>query len=702
MPNSLPKAKSPIEKPLKIDHIANFFSERPKPNQTQISHSHSRIPSNNTGQTLRESRLASSRGEQKGNYSGRFSKDLSTKNSTFGVSDAFDEYGMGKSDSRQGKKPFKRESSKGSRDERNFRESFEPKTTTVSVNRNERNSKPKKESCSVTNFFKPGVLFENRLVPNLQKESSKARKSIEKREVRPRKSANPKVKENLLVEAKSLPKRAKSKKTEVQLATQPKTAKKVFREEHKKTKPKTTKKKEKAALTIQRWWRSIKSKRMLMKKNSPKETGIKKKTVNPSGNSSDSSSKKKDLKTILTKCRELSKIQTQQWQGVLSQIKNLDVSQSQLSFIKKLEEESKKTIQFLNRFRSFKKKSNVNVSSSMGSFSMERKMIEKWLQPDESLLQKNAYELLHENVFGNSKLPSRTSNSKKLNISAKKIDQHDSMGLLRFLRIEHTPESSLKVVSPKKSLTEKLNLKSQLVETLFDEFLLEALRFAQSQSLIKAPPAPLTEESLNNILYDLSEIILYTKYSDLRIKLSFPQGPSLAVMLGLSRSLPPILPTSKSEFSNLLEKLNAKNTHPFLFLFSQALEEALDFFRPKKKNFPFGNFDGKAPLISEADSVKNLENACNLLLAWTEVMAGLMIEGDGAQKPSIEGSETGPKGGYLGRLKEERMKKLIEGDVKEENDAWVGCEEEKFKIGNEVAEFVFEEVLKDCVNFLGF
>ena len=408
-------------------------------------------------------------------------------------------------------------------------------------------------------------------------------------------------------------------------------------------------------------------------------------------------SKSKDLRSILDRCRELSKAQSQQWAELIGYIHQLDVSSGKAPLARRIHQESTRAIQQLSRFNGIRCGGSQNKSHSVTSFSMERKAIERWLQPDESVASKNGYELLHGSVFNGSKSNRALLAPKKLNISAKNSDHTESLNLLRFLKIE-TPSANFPPVEstedkpfepepqpkvpPSPPIEDPLERPSEQRRRRQDSESLAKLILNELVENVlavnpKAGPEPTTcsisEDQLHLLLNDLSEILLFTKLPSLRTLLSLPKNSSLIYS---SRETPQLLPNDKESLQKEVSITSQEGPHPLVFLFSQGLLEALNSLRPMPK--PLILLSPPYPLLSEHSAINQLENACNILLNWTDVMAGFLLTGENC---------------YIERIREERMNKMIETEVRESQRLWACTADQELRVSEEIDEWIFNLAL---------
>lgn len=442
------------------------------------------------------------------------------------------------------------------------------------------------------------------------------------------------------------------------------------------TKKKSTKKLEaKNAIIIQRWWRR---KMAVIRKRRAKLVPI-------STPALPHPPKDNNLKAVLDKCKELSKVQSQQWQELLGFIHQMDISSGKVSLVKRIQQETTRAITHLNRFNAIKPISNLNRSCSMTSFSMERKAIEKWLQPDESVVEKNGYELLHGSVFGSDKPSKALIVPKKMNILAKKIDSNESVGLLRMLKIDPAKRaaqaSSLQLVqsfnreSISPNVTEQSSKQQQnelIAEVILHDMLDQSVN-AHAISKNKNTNCSISEEQLHLLLNDLSELLLFTRLPTLRVYLSIPRNLSFPFE---ALTPQPLFSDEKAVVLSEVCSVNSATLHPLLFLFSQGLSEALNSLRPHHK--PLALLHPPFPLPSEPITVNQLETACNILLNWTDYMVGFLLSGDNC---------------FVERIREERMSKMIEREVVEREMEWAALGGFEFEVGRDLDHWIFEQVL---------
>lgn len=405
---------------------------------------------------------------------------------------------------------------------------------------------------------------------------------------------------------------------------------------------------------IQRWWRTTRAK--LRSRQVPRRRiGGKKPPQDPS----------KALGEIVQNCRRLGREQLCAWNGLFAQLELATAEPLCTRQIQELCRASKKTIEVLRCVAREPSASLLSLST------LSRKAPEKWVLPEEAVLNKHSYQLLCSRVLA--RFPPRGGEFKALEPSL----------LAKVTAVVPSTETKVQKIAPDQC--QEVNV---LTVQLLEEWLHDCCAEFSTEKNVPQPVI-IVEEMLHAILNDLCQFIIFIRLEDFRRALTAGETITPKTFLSFEREL-------AGAWS--LAIFRQPTVQKISYCMYQGLQEAtreLSIARCKT---------GKATLFAKQKFFLSpgddstlftlLESACNVVLGWTDTLCGYLPE-------KIEVAHWRDTH-YLEKFRAERLKKLERQFLLNAENEWEDFALQSLPVTEEAIDLVFQHVLTDTINFFCF
>jgi len=456
-----------------------------------------------------------------------------------------------------------------------------------------------------------------------------------------------------------------------------------------------------------------------------------------------------NLSNLISQYESLSKEHLNKWTNFYKQIEKIENIKNKPAshLLEKVKNDSLRTISFLKK--KFQKNESQSKTSGSGlkkskfdnnssiHIKADNRSNEKWLELNQVVADKHAFDILHDGYFkkANNSISKSVILPKTLTDKSFRSDQNASINddalsrnhLLNFF--EHKNVSAVKEsilengtfhssIQTQRSFNYDALLES-IWEDLFSDLLSDpvislVLPYQKPTIGIKTSIA-----HIHNYINNISEFVIFNFLEEVKAKLNTPNNlPLKRILSDLRSKRRPRFDEAMTEFQNVfnleyyisfeenisyascLFESQIEMSHIMHKCLFDGLNEALNETRVLRglgvrHNFVLypAQLDPHGMYFDDLGSITAIERACNNLLSWNEFQCGFLSK-DYFAFGFVEKS-------YIAQIRDERMNKMIKNYAEETDREWLQIDIDSVSSKLAVADEIFDFLLAELIGFLG-
>lgn len=456
-----------------------------------------------------------------------------------------------------------------------------------------------------------------------------------------------------------------------------------------------------------------------------------------------------NLSSLISQYESLSKEHLNKWTNFYKQIEKIENAKNKPSnqLLEKVKHDSLRTISFLKK-KFQKNDSNAKISghvlvetnpdnNSSIHAKAENRTNEKWLELNQVVADRHAYDILHDGYFkkANNSISKSVILPKTLTDKSFRSDQNASINdevlsrnhLLNFFEhknVHAIRESILENGTFQSSIQTQRSFNYEALfdaiwEDLFNDLLNDPIILLVLPYQKPALGIKTSITHIHNYINNISEFVIFNFLEEVKAKLNTPNYiPLKRILAELRNKRRPRFDEAMTESQNIFnleyyinfeENISYASClfdsqiemshilHKCLF---DGLNEALNETRVFKSQGIRHNFllhpaqlDPNGCYFDDLGSITAIERACNNLLSWNEFQCGFL---------SKDYFDFGfAEKNYIAQIRDERMNKMIKSYAEETDKEWLQTDLDSVSTKLAIADEIFDFLLADLIGFLG-